>query len=238
MKRIKNNSASFATTRDTILYSAQREFAQRGYDGASLTKIAAAADTNHSLVIYHFKNKESLWREVIEYIFGNMKERLSQIEALTKDIDSISALKIFIRAFVEFSAKQPDRIALILNEIRGDTKRLDWIIENHIGPLHALFDRLVARAVEDGMIKPIPPVHIAHMVIGSASTFFVSRPMIQKVYGLDTQSSAVINAHADWVLEALIGGLAAAPGSSDSRKPGAEEAKLATTTGMQSDQAS
>ncbi len=216
MKNVKNDNNSFATSREAILHSAQREFARRGYDGASLAKIAAAANTNHSLVIYHFKNKELLWREVIEYIFGNMKERLSVVESLTKDIDSLSALKIFIRAFVEFSAKQPDRIALVLNEIRGDTKRLDWIVENHIGPLHALFDRLVARAVEDGMVKPIPPVHMAHMVIGSASTFFVSRPMIQKVYGLDTMSPEVINAHADWVIEALIGGLAATRGTPDS----------------------
>lgn len=238
MKNVKNDSNSFATSREAILHSAQREFARRGYDGASLAKIAAAANTNHSLVIYHFKNKELLWREVIEYIFGNMKERLSVVESLTKDIDSLSALKIFIRAFVEFSAKQPDRIALVLNEIRGDTKRLDWIVENHIGPLHALFDRLVARAVEDGMVKPIPPVHMAHMVIGSASTFFVSRPMIQKVYGLDTMSPEVINAHADWVIEALIGGLAATRTTPDSSNQIPSELEWTSPALMGSDRAS
>lgn len=238
MKNMKNDNNSFATSRDAILHSAQREFARRGYDGASLAKIAAAANTNHSLVIYHFKNKELLWREVMEYIFGNMKERLSVVESLTRDIDSLSALKIFIRAFVEFSAKQPDRIALILNEIRCDTKRLDWVVENHVGPLHALFDRLVARAVEDGMIKPIPPVHMAHMVIGSASTFFVSRSMIHKVYGLDALSPEVINAHADWVIEVLIGGLAATCDSPDSSKQCPGQPERATTALMRSDAAS
>lgn len=211
METGKEDSHTFATSREAILYSAQQAFARHGYEGASLTGIAAAANTNHSLVIYHFKNKESLWREVIEHIFGNMKERLAAIESLTKDVDSLSAVKIFIRAFVEFSANYPDRIALVLNEIRGDTMRLDWVLENHVRPLHAMFDRILARAVDDGVIKPIPPAHMAHMVIGTASTFFVSRPMIQKVYGLDALSPEVISAHANWVLEALISGLATSP---------------------------
>lgn len=204
---------AFATSREAILYSAQQAFARHGYEGASLARIAAAANTNHSLVIYHFKNKEALWREVIQHIFGNMKERLAVVESLTRDVDSLSALKIFIRAFVEFSAKYPDRTALVLNEIRGDTKRLDWVLENHVRPLHATLDRFLARAVDDGVIKPIPPAHMAHMVIGTASTFFVSRPMIQKLYGVDAWSPDVIRAHADWVLEALFGGLATSPGA-------------------------
>lgn len=207
----KQDIQAFATSREAILYSAQQAFARHGYEGASLAKIAAAANTNHSLVIYHFKNKESLWCEVISDIFGKMKERFSVVEMLTRGVDSLSALKVFFRAFVEFSAKYPDRTALVLNEIRGDTKRLDWMVENHVRPLHEIFDRLTARAVNDGVIKPIPPAHMAHVLIGAASTFFVSRPMIQKIYGVDALSPEEINLHAEWVLETLINGLATSP---------------------------
>lgn len=203
----------FATTREAILHSAKQAFARHGYQGASLSGIATAAKTTHSLVIYHFKNKESLWNEVIDLIFGNLKERLQDIESLTKGVDSLSALKIFIRAFVEFSARYPDRVTLILNEIRGDSKRLEWALDNHVRPLHSTFDRLVARAVDEGTIKPIPPAHMAHILIGAASTFFVSRPVVQRVYGLDTLSPQTIKAHTDWVIEALTEGLARNPGN-------------------------
>jgi AcrR family transcriptional regulator len=53
------------STRDRILGAAETLFAQRGFDGASLRQLTAAAGVNLAAVHYHFGSKEKLVEEVV-----------------------------------------------------------------------------------------------------------------------------------------------------------------------------
>ncbi|MBZ0134661.1 MAG: TetR family transcriptional regulator, partial [Rhodanobacter sp.] len=55
---------STSSTRDRILGTAEKMFAQRGFDGASLRQLTAAAGVNLAAVNYHFGSKEKLVEEV------------------------------------------------------------------------------------------------------------------------------------------------------------------------------
>ncbi len=54
-------------TRAVILDAAIKQFAQGGYRGSSLRDIAASAGLTHPGLLYHFPNKASLLRSVLEY---------------------------------------------------------------------------------------------------------------------------------------------------------------------------
>ncbi|BDI28853.1 TetR family transcriptional regulator [Capsulimonas corticalis] len=54
-------------TRETILNTAMDLFAEKGFDGASVADIAAAAGTPKSLLQYHFGSKEELWKACFEH---------------------------------------------------------------------------------------------------------------------------------------------------------------------------
>jgi AcrR family transcriptional regulator len=56
-------------TREAILASARRLFAERGYDRASLRAIAADADVDPALVAHFFGSKQRLFVEVVEFPF-------------------------------------------------------------------------------------------------------------------------------------------------------------------------
>jgi AcrR family transcriptional regulator len=51
--------------RERILDAAERLFAQRGYDGASLRDIARSAQVELGLTSYHFGTKDELFRQVL-----------------------------------------------------------------------------------------------------------------------------------------------------------------------------
>ena len=51
-------------TRERILDAAERLFAERGYDGASLRAITGQARVNLAAVNYHFRSKRALMRAV------------------------------------------------------------------------------------------------------------------------------------------------------------------------------
>ncbi|RDS86029.1 TetR/AcrR family transcriptional regulator [Dyella psychrodurans] len=65
---------SSASTKERILTSAEALFAQRGFEGASLRQLTAAAGVNLAAVNYHFGSKEKLVEEVF-------KRRLDQLSA-------------------------------------------------------------------------------------------------------------------------------------------------------------
>lgn len=71
-------------TRERILDAAELQFADLGYDGASMRQITAGAGVNLAAVNYHFGDKESLYRAVFERRIRTVNarriERLIEVE--------------------------------------------------------------------------------------------------------------------------------------------------------------
>ena len=75
-------SATTYDTRDRLLDTAERLFAERGIDATSLRHITAEADANLASVNYHFGSKEELVRELFARRIGPInRERLDQLDA-------------------------------------------------------------------------------------------------------------------------------------------------------------
>ncbi len=72
-------------TRERILLTAERLFAEYGYDGVSIRQIGAAADAQIALINYHFGTKEMLYRAVFENRITPLSERrrIALAEALS-----------------------------------------------------------------------------------------------------------------------------------------------------------
>ncbi|MEW5836804.1 MAG: TetR family transcriptional regulator [Lysobacterales bacterium 13-68-4] len=65
---------SSTSTKERILTAAEALFAQRGFDGASLRQLTAAAGVNLAAVNYHFGSKEKL----VEQVFKRRLDALNQ----------------------------------------------------------------------------------------------------------------------------------------------------------------
>lgn len=75
-------------TRDTILDSAERLFAQQGYDGTSMRQITSAAGVNLAAVNYHFGSKEALVQAVLKRRLETVnRERLRLLDELLTQAD-------------------------------------------------------------------------------------------------------------------------------------------------------
>ena len=201
-----SNRPTDALKRD-ILAAAMTTFARDGYDGASLMDIAAAADTRHPLLLYHFCSKEALWRQVMENIFEELKSNYSAVVELSRDLSGVDGLKMFIRAFVQFSAKHPERVTLVLAEMRADSERLEWLTTEYMFTLHAQLNALFDRVEAEERLKPLPRPNLVHILIGSVSTLFMAEPLVRRIYGLEIHSPEAVSAHADWIVEMLTSGL-------------------------------
>src|SRR5437763_12601817 len=98
-------------TRERILDSAERLFADHGFEGASIRAIVEAAKVNLAAVHYHFRSKETLLEAVltrrISVVNAARLESLEQAEAAAApDPPSVDqVLRAFIVPTVEFAQR-------------------------------------------------------------------------------------------------------------------------------------
>jgi TetR/AcrR family transcriptional regulator len=208
-------------TAEAILEAALRVFARDGFDGASLQEIARTSAIGHPLIHYHFGSKEKLWRAAVDHALGELSRNMIVLEQASAGLDPLDALKLLCRGFAHFTARHPAHALIILNEVRTGGPRFDWLVEEHLRPLHARLDRAIEAAVRSGRIRPVPPAHLASIAVGATVHFFGAAPLVSRLYGLDVYDAEAIEAHTSWVLDILMHGLALDPGAGPAPRTGA-----------------
>src|SRR5262245_18806357 len=101
-------------TRERILRTGERLFAERGFNGVSVRELAAAAQVNIASIGYHFDSKECLLSEVYRrHCEPLIEERLRGLEAASR-LRGRARVAAIIEAFI--------RPALAQVEVEEDRK--------------------------------------------------------------------------------------------------------------------
>lgn len=157
--------------RERVLAAALHAFATAGFEGASTRAIANDAQVSLSLLLYHFKTKEDLWRAVLQDIaaMATMKHLLADI---TPDMSAGKRLMVAIRGLVELFAKIPELHRLMTLEAHQPSDRLNWIIENvNREPFEAMCS-LIAEAQAEGSVRKISAERLRFAIVGMAAVPF------------------------------------------------------------------
>ncbi|MEE4493292.1 TetR/AcrR family transcriptional regulator [Streptomyces sp. BE230] len=85
--------------RDTVLRTAIRAFAARGYYGTTTTEVAKAAGISQAYVYRLFPDKQALFVAVIEHCASRMRESLADGAAGAAGADPASVLDALKRAY-------------------------------------------------------------------------------------------------------------------------------------------
>jgi AcrR family transcriptional regulator len=95
-------------TRDRILKTAERLFAERGFNGVSVRELAGAASVNIASIGYHFRSKEGLLAEVYRRHCEPMIEERLRGLAAAKRLTGSARLAAIVEAFVRPALQQVD----------------------------------------------------------------------------------------------------------------------------------
>ncbi len=114
------------TTEQLILASAEREFLERGFDGARTTSIAKAAGVTHAMLHYYFRSKESLFERIVD---GKIEELArSVVEAFSVDGKSFEErLRNGISCHFDFLVENADLPRFFINELVLHPERCEII---------------------------------------------------------------------------------------------------------------
>lgn len=186
-----------------LLEAAREAFAAQGYEGASLRAISAKAGIQHTAMLYHFKNKDMLWKAVMTDMFDEFRERYEKAEVELKGATADRRARATLREFVAFCAERPELHRIMTNEGRCDTERLSWLVENYTRPL---FENVVAMSQSFKLSPALSdPVRLYYAIIGLAASSFTLAPEFKALSGRDPFSKKEI-AEATALVEHLIFG--------------------------------
>jgi TetR/AcrR family transcriptional regulator len=118
-------------SRKAILSAAEAQFAERGFDAASLGQIAAAAGLSRGTPSYFFGSKEQLYQAVLEQAFSDREEatrnacRPLVAWASANDSSSLQApMSQAVEGYIEFLRLRPSFLKLIQREELAGGARL------------------------------------------------------------------------------------------------------------------
>src|SRR5882762_4723178 len=157
-------------TRKLILDASLSEFAQRGFEAASIRRIAERTGLQHPLITYHFRSKLILWRAVAEHAFGEIRAAWDKEAPPDSDLSPIDRVREEYRTFLRFTLQYPDFHHFMLRESHPHNPRLAWLAKTILKPL--LNERLLPQiraAQQAGQFPDANPILIHYMLIGLTS---------------------------------------------------------------------
>lgn len=170
-------------TRARLLAAARRQFAERGFYGASIAQIAGEVGLTKQALLYHFKRKEDLYAEVLKGIAGRLVSVLDA--AADQGLPAEQELSEMLLGVHAASQADPRDTRILMRELLDNQVRApqanDWFLKTFLDRICATFRRIEGLK---NLSFAQAFIHI-YQVLGSIEYFAISRPTLEQMYGTD-----------------------------------------------------
>src|SRR5438445_5284990 len=167
---------------DHILSAAAVEFAERGFGGARVDRIARRARVNKAMLYYHFKSKRGLYRALLRRIFTVAGERMRAIAAAdatpTEKIDRV------IAGFAELIRDHASVPGIMLREVAEAGVHLDRETLATLAGVPRAVAGIIHEGIERGEFRDVNPVFAYFSILAPIVMFTAAAPIRQEVEDL------------------------------------------------------
>lgn len=168
-------------TREHLLQVAARQFAESGFYGVSIARIADELGLTKQALLHHFTSKEKLYAEVLQRISAGFIEQAARAPGAGRE-----PARHFEDMMLDFSARahrEQLETQLLMRELLDNRRRAESAGTWYLKPfLEALANRL--RAVP-GWETAAPATALAavYQLLGAINYFAISGPTLRNMFG-------------------------------------------------------
>jgi TetR/AcrR family transcriptional regulator len=196
---------------DRILAAAAVEFAQRGYAGARVDRIARRARVNKAMLYYHFRSKQGLYRALLRQVFTQAGERLRAIADSSGSPDrKLDRAIAAVAAFVQEHAFFP---AIMLREVAEGGAHLDRDTLTALAGVPRAAASIFVAGVREGVFRPVHPMAAYFTMFAPIVVYLAGAPIRQQLADSHLPDTATLTPERfiEHMQETLKRGLAARP---------------------------
>ena len=181
------------TTRTRLLEAAGEEFSSRGYEGATIRSIAQRAGANVAAVNYYFRDKESLYEQVVLHAHRSAIPHEPQVSA--EGLSAPEQLRSWIGQMLGQVQGMDDRPTwhheLMMHEIARPTRASDTLVREVIGPRFRRL-RTIIEAIRPGLESRA--LHaFCFSVVGQCLFYMLAREMAARLIGREALQALDLN---------------------------------------------
>ncbi len=184
-------------TRGAILDAAITEFAERGFEGASIRAIADRLGLQHPLITYHYRSKDILWRAAAEHAFAQIRAGWDTSAPENSDLAPLARLREEYATLFRYTVAFPEFHRFMRQEAFTNNPRLKWVAET-------VLPQIVA-AQKKGLLPAVDPILFHYMMVSLTATLSGFGPEMQATSGLSAENAKVIEAYWRLVDETVFG---------------------------------
>ncbi|WP_224095696.1 TetR/AcrR family transcriptional regulator [Nostoc sp. MS1] len=191
-------------TKAVILKAAQEEFAQLGLTAARTEAIAAKTGVAKSMIYYYFKDKEGLYRAVLEQTHAELLQTLENLE--TQNLPAEQALEKFLTALLDCVSNNPKLPAIMFHEsVQNQGK---YYQHSSSVSIDTILISILQRGVEEGSFRPLDPFGSAINIMGTCLFYFIGAGNIKHFpQGKRLLSKAMLKSHAQEAISLILAGV-------------------------------
>src|SRR5216683_8130227 len=153
------------TTRASILDAAIAEFAERGFEGASIRAIADRLGLQHPLITYHYRSKDILWRAAAEHAFEQIRAGWDSSAPENSDLPPLARLREEYATLFRYTVAFPEFHRFMRQEAFSNNPRLKWAAETVLAPLLGRLIPQIVAAQKAGLLPAVDPILFHYMMV-------------------------------------------------------------------------
>jgi len=175
-------------SRQRVWTAAATAFATRGFDGAKVDEIAKAAGINKAMVYYHFADKLTLYRAILQDMFAAVALATTEVRATGGAPDQ--QLRGYVSALIRAAEDRPHFPAIWLREIAEDGRHLDEGIFAALRAIIANLTGILTDGVHAGVWRQVDPFLVQAGVAAPVMLVLATRGVRQRA-GIGTPGGSV-----------------------------------------------
>lgn len=194
--------------KERILQIATSEFAILGYSALSMNNLAKKLEINKATIYYHFKDKESLYNEVILSLIKLHEDEREAI--LNSSLEAKEKFKQYIKLLINTMSENPNIIPLTLREMAGFDLGIESNISNNIENDIICMKKIVLQLNLKEKYKNIDFYELKAMILGTILTYYSMQktPLeLKNIKNLDKDNKKILNYIEEFISNILLDAL-------------------------------
>jgi TetR/AcrR family transcriptional regulator len=178
---------------ERILEAALDVFSSNGFRGSTIDQIAEAAGMSKPNLLYYFRTKEAIHRQLIDRVLFTWLEPLRAFDA---EGDPEVEIRSYIRRKLEMARDFPRESRLFANEILQGAPRIEDELK---GPLKELVDekaQVIRAWARAGKIAACDPYHLIFSIWATTQHYADFDVQVRAVLGQEAAGVGVFHARA------------------------------------------
>jgi AcrR family transcriptional regulator len=191
-------------TKAIILAAAEEEFAQHGLTAARTEAIAAKTQVAKSMIYYYFKDKEGLYRAVLERSHAHLLQAIQPLDLETASPEV--ALEQFLRALLDCVSRNPKLPTIMfLEAVQNQGK---YYKNSTSASIDTVLIAILERGVKTEIFRPLDPFQSAINIMGTCLFYFIGTGNIQQFpQGKRPLSKAMLSQHLEEAIAFSLAGV-------------------------------